>query len=298
MTNQQTMLFGGFLGVALSGALVLAAGSLGWIGPSWNGLAQGPEEQPYQARSVTEDLVDQVDLTKAQRANFTTSFDVGAPAPSATEAVTRFVEAEIARDYEASFSLLSSDDRQRWSTPDDWQFAHNRLPILTSSNEPGDISELAQYATSVALEPELNLSVGAIPAHASVIWAPVTEDGGWRIAYLQSEFHFEYPNAQDARAAVTTWIQARQDCDDTASLEFSSGLLGTTVLADEICGWRGAIEVSGPGSISDLTSPAVILNAFGSEAEEFSYVFSVNTPAPADVVVAPLGDQWVIVAIL
>jgi hypothetical protein len=225
------------------------------------------------------------------------SVEVQPAAPNATEAVTRYLDAEIAGDYATSFSQLSADDRQGFATLDDWEVeADNRPRILGYRIVDVDGDTARADVELLAFVSEIN---GVSPASATIDFAIEQQDGGSRLSLIDSTFTPHYPGQDLAMPAAIAWVEAAQRCEDEdrERLEYDGNLLGTLGLAESICGAAGTATAS-VGRLDSLPDPSAVLNGFGEQAAQWSRVVAIQNVAgasPLHVVLAPLGDQWVVI---
>jgi hypothetical protein len=233
------------------------------------------------------------------------------PGPAAAtpqDAVERFVAAEIDRDDAASWELLSSDSRGRLGVVAEWTRQHAQLPQFVafvadpeaSATAPAtaNIAGTAQVVGAATLRPELNEIVGAVPDRATVTWTAVAEDGGWRVAFVETRFEPEWPDDASAPSAVERWIEARQRCEDPGALEYRAGIVGVAGLAQRLCDASGEARVGRALVLGTRPDPAPVLAAFGPGADQWARTVELSGPVDAHAVVAPLGQQWVVVGLL
>jgi hypothetical protein len=231
------------------------------------------------------------------------------PGPAAAtpqDAVQRFVAAEIDRDDAASWELLSSDSRGPLGVVAEWTRQHAQLPQFVtfvadpeaSAPAPANGEGTAQVVGTATLRPELNEIVGAVPERATVTWTAVAEDGGWRIAFTETRFVPEWPDDASASSAVERWIEARRRCEDPGALEYRAGIVGVAGLAQRLCDATGETRVGRAVVLGTRPDPAPVLAAFGPGADRWARTVELSGPVDAHAVVAPLGEQWVVVGLL
>jgi hypothetical protein len=222
-----------------------------------------------------------------------------APASSPDDAVRRFLDFEVARDYDASYGLLSADDRAQVVSRAGWSAAHADLPAITgyTLGLPADVAaERADVPADVRLRAALTPSTGLVPAQASARFSAVAEDGGWRVAFDESTITPRF--LPDARApeAVRTWAQARAHCH--RAREYVGGLVGAPTRADVLCHVDGPIRTGPPRRLPDTAQDQPFLAAFGGDVHQWARVVRLESPVRMDVVVAPVGEQWLVVGVL
>jgi len=219
-----------------------------------------------------------------------------APPGSAAEAVTAFLDAEVAGDTEASFPHLSADDRGEHVDAAGWLEDHAdlwtpRAYRLTGVAEAADGTATATAA--VELEPRIDEFVGLVPARATLTVPLVQEDGGWRVAFSEGEYEPAYPDEGGAVDAVRSWAEARTRCGTAA--QWDADLLDSPYLADSLCGAAGELRLGRPDTLDALDDAGPYLDDFGSRVADWARVVPVEGPVPLDAVAAPLGDTWVVI---
>jgi hypothetical protein len=219
-------------------------------------------------------------------------------APSPDEAVRRFLEYEIARDYDASYGLLSADDRARSVTRAGWAAAHADIPAITGYTlAAADIeSSRAVVPADVRLRAELTPSTGLVPSQATAEYRAVAEDGGWRVAFDASTLTPRFVPDTRAPAAVRAWAQRRTRC--RGANEYVAGLIGASARADMLCDAEGPIRVGRARMLPETAQDQPFLAAFGSEVHDWARVVPLQSPVRMDVVVAPVGERWLVVGVL
>ena len=220
------------------------------------------------------------------------------PAPTARDAVLGFLDAEVAQQYDISYGLLSAPDRNDESSRAAWTAEHADLPPIAGFRLDGVQmhDDRADVAVALRLHAQLNPTDGLVPARARATYVAVAEDGGWRVAFGQSSLAPEYPSTASAPAAVRTWARARVQCGHAP--EFVAGLLGAAARADALCGAHGAIRVRRAVRLPETDQDQPFLAAFGSEVHDWARVVPVDAPVRLRVVVAPLGERWLVVGVL
>jgi hypothetical protein len=221
---------------------------------------------------------------------------VPVPPGSPAEAAAAFLDAEVAGDAEASFPLLSADDRAEHVDAAGWLEDHADLWTpkayrLAGVTEGGDGTATATAA--VELEPRIDEFVGLVPARATLTLPLVQEDGGWRVAFGDSGYEPAYPDEGGAVEAVRTWAEARTRCDTAA--QWDADLLDSPYLADSLCGADGDLRLGPPDTLDALDDAGAYLDDFGSRVADWARVVPVEGPVALDAVAAPLGDSWVVI---
>jgi hypothetical protein len=225
----------------------------------------------------------------------------GVAAPkSPGEALDAFLEAEIGRDFDTSYGYLSAADRASYAARDLWIDAHAYLPRLrdVDADAPRVDGARAVATSAVRFEPRLDEIVGLVPERAEVTWALTAEDGGWRVALSDSSFTPAYPDERGAVDAARSWASARQSCRTTG--EWYGGLLGLAAdaYANELCDSRGEIALAPVARLGDGPEAEPFIAAFGAGVLDWARVVPVEAPSPLRVVLAPLGEQWLVIGAL
>jgi hypothetical protein len=230
--------------------------------------------------------------------------EVEPPSPAAAspdEAVATFVRLEAAGDHISSWGLLDADLRSSLRTAHEWERRHARLPQLVSfeptstSADEGGAVEVTGAATFV---PELDEVVGAVPRRATVTWRAVAEDGGWRVDFGGTSVRGDWPDDSTARAAVEQWLHARRRCEPPRDLEYGAGLVGAAGRADDLCGNDRPVDVADAERLGDVPDPGPVLAAFGPGADLWARQLELSGGADGHVVVAPLGETWIVIGLL
>lgn len=221
-----------------------------------------------------------------------------APAPSPSDAVTAFLAAEVAGQFDASYGLLSAEDRTQAGGRAPWAARHANLPPLTGF-VVGPVVVSGDEATVTAqldLRASLDEVVGLVPAHAEGSWVSVREDGGWRVAYSRSRLVPQYPSEALAVDAAREWMAARQACGTAA--EWSGGLVGSTAVARRLCDADGAVAVGPAARLTDDANASSLSAAFGPDVYAWARVVPVTEPARLDLIVAPVGERWLVIGVI
>lgn len=223
----------------------------------------------------------------------------GAGAESAEAAVTGFLDAEVAGDYEESFGYLQDVHRADYLSPAGWVSAHADVLPTILDYELGEQTELDDGRTTirtvVQLEPGLDQVVGLTPAEAVVHWDVVRGEDGWGVSLDTSPFEPVYPDEDGAVPAARTWAEARQRCDTPANER--GGLIGSPALAEALCDTDGGITVGEPEPLDELAAQP-FSTAYGAEAVAAARTVRVTGPAELGVVLVPIGDDWTVIGVI
>jgi hypothetical protein len=220
------------------------------------------------------------------------------PAPSARSAVASFLDLEIEQDFARSYGLLSAADRAGATSRAGWSTAHAELPQVVAYRVDGvaEHGDRADVFVDLDLKPQLSPVTGLVPAHAVATFAAVAEDGGWRVAYGNRVLTPVYASDATAPAAVRAWGRAKQHC--RAAEEFDGGLLGAVSRARSLCHSRGAVMTGPPHALPDTSADQPFLAAFGAAVHDWARVVRVTAPVRMGVVVAPVGERWLVIGVL
>lgn len=219
----------------------------------------------------------------------------GAGAGSAEAAVTGFLDAEAASDFETSFGFLSAQDRQLYGSPAGWEASHADVfpPVVSYEVEEAGLDAVI---TTVVFEPGLDPVTGLTPGQARITWdVPVGPEGDMGVALETSLIEALHPAEEGAVDAARLWADDRRACE-TPSNE-RDGLIGTPGLAQQLCDAEGSITLGEPRGLDDLEATP-FFTAFGAEAVSASRVVRISGPAELGAVLAPIGDQWSVIGVV
>ena len=214
-------------------------------------------------------------------------------------ALTEFLTAEVDGDFEASFELLSSVDQGTTAGADGWTAEHYLVvPTILDFQLVADSSEgtRAEVSVNLTLEAGLDQMVGLRPAHADSTWVLLEEVGEWRVVFTESRIEPVYLDEATAPRAVEQWAAHRQNCEPAT--EWDTSLLGFPSLAESLCGSTGAIRIGDPVRLTDAADASSFLAAFGPEVGIWARVVPVDGEFPLRAVVAPIGEEWVVIGVL
>jgi hypothetical protein len=221
-----------------------------------------------------------------------------APADTPVAAVTGFLDAEVAGDFVASYGTLSAPDRLRAGSRSEWTTAHAQLPAIRgfTLGETRFAPDRSEIDAEVELRPGLDTIVGLVPARAHAVWIAVAEDGGWRVDFDNSSLVPEYALDAAAVDAATSWISARAEC--RRAPQYRDGLLGVPAFAADLCGARGPVRVGTAAPLRAGVGVEPFVAAFGPDVFTWARAVPVQSPAPMSVVLAPIGERWVVIGVL
>jgi hypothetical protein len=79
--------------------------------------------------------------------------------------------------------------------------------------------------------------------------------------------------------------------------QYTGNLLGQSGVTERLQQETGTFTASEPNSLESFAQPSVVTSAFGPDATNWTRVVKLSGPMDIAVVTAPLGDQWVVVAV-
>jgi hypothetical protein len=227
--------------------------------------------------------------------NKTEAGPAGATGATPRAAVELFVTGLMNGDANATYALLADKERTA-TTLGSWSETMASLPTYRNftvvRDDPVDLD--ATFA------PRVDEDVGVVPGKAVVHFATTSEGGGWRVSLAKSTIEPRYPTDDKAVATVAlNWAKANQSCDPVAvkSLQYQGSLLGQPSVVADLCHWNGTLVANGTAGLNTTPSANAVRNALGPAADEWATVTHIDGPQPLDVVTAPLGDTWVVVAV-
>lgn len=220
----------------------------------------------------------------------------GTPAGSPAEAVEQFLTAEAARDLTSSYSMLTEDQRRRYSSAAAWTNAHADFFPVTAF----EITEVDgdRVIAEVEYRSGLDEVVGLVPARARVEWVAVEEDGGWLVDFDAATVEPRYPDETDAPEAVAEWARAHQDC--TEPEQYEGALVAAADLrraVEALCDTTTRIATGEVGELDEFDASAFV-SAFGTDALAWARRVELRGPVELTVVVAPVDDRWLVVGLL
>ena len=154
----------------------------------------------------------------------------------------------------------------------------------------------------VTQTPRISDIDGVIAATATVTVPTVDEGTGFKVKWSRRGIEQHYPEATPAEdalvaASVTAWATDRQNCAAEPINEFPGGLIGVVGLADALCRSSGAPSISAVGDLDSLDEPQPVIEGFGGAALLWARVVKLSAPVKMSVVMAPRGNDWIVVAV-
>ncbi len=225
------------------------------------------------------------------------------PRPRLSDAVRDLLAAEQGLDRGASFLLLSRQSRVEFKDVADWTERRQQLPIVTGFRiEPGSEGDKGDRAGMVIAVvdhvPGLDPFRGLSPARETQTFTGRREGDGWLVDGDPVTDPLLPPDPLAVEAA-TSWVAAVQACDKAKAdgLQAVSTIFGSAEGATGLCGTPGAVT---PGVVDRLT-PGVgssdIVAQYSTDALVWARVVRITSPATFGVVMAPLGDRWLVLGL-
>ena len=219
-----------------------------------------------------------------------------APAPASVDGSARtFLDAVVKRDAATAFRLLAKKDRNFFGSPEQFGASLSRAaPWLDAQFTASGSTVVA----TVQRTPELDDALGLITSDTTITLPTVEEDSVWHIDWRNRVVSAE-PTLSDALATgdVMRWAKARQACRPVPGLEHETGLAGVAGFAPALCGAKGAVSVGDVTSLEELEDPGLFIDAFGGDVLRWGRVVTLRAPIDMRVVVAPVGDRWIVIGL-
>lgn len=214
-------------------------------------------------------------------------------------AVTSFVNAAITGDLDTAWSLVGTADQARlgYKQRIAEQAYASGWKGFSATSTVGD-----SVVGTLTQTPKVSDIDGVIAAEGNLRVQTIKEGSAYRVLWSRKSIVQLYPElsvAQDdaVSSVVGAWTRSRQACDATPAHEFAGGLVGVVGLANKLCQSTGDPVLGAVTDLEALDEPQPIIEAFGGTALQWARVVSITAPVPMDVVVAPLGTEWIVVAV-
>lgn len=219
------------------------------------------------------------------------------PQPTLRAAVEGLLAAEVADDAAASYRFLGDEAREQFRDVAEWSRRRSQLPPATGFEitESTDDTVVAEVTHPPGLDPFIGLS----PARERQTFTGQEVDGGWLVA-TEPEIEFLLPPASEAPEVVQRWAAAVQACDQAAAAELEAvdQIFGSSVGAGELCGSTGAITTGDPEELLAGPQSTDLIAQYSTDILGWAQVVPVTGPvSPFSVVVAPIGDDWRVLAV-
>lgn len=223
-----------------------------------------------------------------------------APAASPSEAVERFLGAEIDGRWADSYAQLDGASRARVGGATAWDETAGERPTHRSFTITDAGDDTGTVVVEVVSEAQVSEVGGVVAGSSTISFATSTEDGGRRISLAGTVVEPHFPSPDGARTAALAWVTAAQRCEPAGASaygEYEGSLLGTFGLAESLCSVAGSATVAADGGFDRLADPSALLGQFGSGAASWARVVTVGglASSPVELILAPFGDRWVVV---
>lgn len=207
-------------------------------------------------------------------------------------------------DWDASYEFLTPELMEaQFTTPAVWVSQHANFPTVTGyeiedvqTDEGGDT---ARALTLTGFEAKLDPVLGLVPFRGRTTWAlRQTDDGLWRVNVAETENQPLYPNSEGAAETARAWVDARVACEDAADLQ--EGLVGSSSQAELLCSedQDETVEIGTVGPLTDSADTEPLIAAFGPGVFGWARTVRVESATPIIAVLAPIGAEWKVVAVL
>ncbi len=219
-------------------------------------------------------------------------------AATATEAVSSLIDSVIAGEFETTFSLLTPNEQRRAGSS---QRLAAELGPLGWKSYAVTATAAGSVTAEIVQSPRVSDIDGVISPTATVIVPVVADASGFTLTWSRRVVMAHHPerSAQsdtEVSQAAIQWAQAAQQCS-AAPLEYFGGLIGVTGLADQLCRATGTPTVESVGDLDSLDEPQPVIDGFGSSSATWARIVHLTAPVAMNVVLAPDGDRWMVIAI-
>lgn len=219
-------------------------------------------------------------------------------------ALRGFLAAEVEGDWETSYGFLIETLREvTYTSAAAWISSHADFPRVTGYRiDDVAVDEEAGRATVQTLtgfDPLVDPVLGLVAARGRTDWIlQEDEEGLWRVNAAETRNRALYPAADGADETARRWVDARVACDDTGDLE--ARLVGTRALADRLCeeDQDDPVEIGDIASLTDSSETTALVSEFGPEVFNWARTVVVRAASPFTLVLGPVGEEWLVVAIL
>jgi hypothetical protein len=274
----------------------LLAGLGAFLVPRVFAGASASRSYPLDDQKSVSHFAPGIDATHDAAPDFTPARATTVAAPAPLDALRHFLDARVDGDLDRAWDAVSERDRRQYPDASDWQDANGVLPSVTgyTLGPPGVLGARAQVTGTVSYRPGLDDIAGDVPAHANATWALERDGGNWRVSLAESEVLPLYPGDANAAPAARAWVDARLHCR-TAS-QWDGGFVGDADTAvHALCGARGDAQLQPVQELDDTAGAEPFLAAFGADVFTWARVVPVDAPVRLDLVLAPVGDQWLVI---
>jgi len=218
---------------------------------------------------------------------------------TAAEALEALLAAEQAGDHAASYALLSSDGRRDYPNVDEWARDRQQLAPITAfevrpEDDEGVVEALVEHEPG--LDPFVGLSVGRELQR----WEAVEEDGRWLLD-ADPEIEPMFPPDEDAIGVAQAWIDAATACDEgaLAALEGVAQLFGNGTVRAELCDSGASLQAVDVDEVRSGPASSELVTQYSGDALVWARSVAIEgAPAPMEVILAPIGDDWRVIGVL
>ena len=226
---------------------------------------------------------------------------------TAAEALTNFLQAQVAKQAVASYALITTDSRRHFPSLSTWETsAVDRLVPLTF--ELGD-QRAAEVDNGQAVDidvnathaPALDTFSGLVPGRARETWRVWRENDHWRVDPEPVKAVPVLPVDQAAQDVVRAWVARVEACDTDGarSLQLSSLLYGPIQLGQAPCKEQGAWQVGATTRFDAAPDNGTYVAAFGPGVGSWGRLVPLTGPhSHFFAAVGPLGDDWRVLGVL
>lgn len=215
---------------------------------------------------------------------------------SARDALQRYLDAEIAGRYDASFALVDPKTRESDGPVAAWgNTRSNRLlPEQFEIVGVAVVAEGVDLTVTASRTPAVSALTGLVPARSQETWR-VVDTGGWRVLGGRPvDVRPELPSEAAAAATGAAWLERAMACDEqgATALQLSANLLGSPGLRAATCKSKATWTAGDAVPLSELSNPTVFLSAYGPGVGRWARAVPVTGPGRYTIVLVPLGDEW------
>ncbi len=230
-------------------------------------------------------------------------------APSPTAAVRTFLDAERDADHERSWDLLSESSRREAGRVAQWERSAAARPRIIGfelaatdvqgSQGTGPVVATIEYAA------ELSPTLGLVPPRVVAEFDTVAESNGFRVQYPPRLVSRTLAEVSGVVGAAEAWLAASRDCAGIDALvnphEWSGGLIGDGApdLVDALCEGVPARVRSAAQPLTDRFGIEPFVAAFGADIATWASTVELRGPrVHHDLVLAPIGERWLVVGVI
>lgn len=218
----------------------------------------------------------------AESAVVVAPLDPGSPgAASAADAVVDFLDAEVAGNEAAAWSLLSDDDRLAYPSPAIWADRSVLGPVTD-----WEWLDRSALTTELTLDAGLSLTGGWTPNAVVVTWQTV-EQNGHRVTLAASVTESVLIDTGGALAAADAWLIDPDRC----AAALPAALAPTSATFERLC-VSGGVSLAESAPVSGQLAVDLSL-AYGSGVDRWAR--SVPLETGESLVVAAIGSDWVVI---